>query len=75
MIFLGRPSKHWQLNSFLWLEEEYIHKKRTAIELANEIGVDGSTVRYHLIKFGISLRLPTETNNLPQVIQKNRDAI
>ena len=74
MVFLGKSSKYWQLNNYIWLREEYIDKQRTALEIANEIGVDGSTVRYHLIKFGIPLRLPTETNHLPQVLQKNRDA-
>lgn len=57
-----------------WLEEEYIVKQRTAKEIADDFGLAGCTIRYHLLKHEIPLRSAKETVHLPQVIAKNSKA-
>lgn len=39
-----------------WLEDEYVVKQRDIDELAAELGLDESSLRYHLRKYGISIR-------------------
>lgn len=45
-----------KLSDKQWLTEQYENKYRSALELANELNVDPSTIKTYLIKNGITVR-------------------
>jgi DNA-directed RNA polymerase subunit N (RpoN/RPB10) len=46
-----------------WLCEQYVEKRRTAQEIADDLGVDRSTVRRRLVRNGVVLRDRSESMN------------
>lgn len=47
-----------------WLEEEYVNKQRSMLQIAKELGVSAMTVRKYIIKFGFSIRNKNQQRSL-----------
>lgn len=45
-----------KINDFVWLYEEYVIKKRTVRDIADELKIDNSSLSIHLKKFGIVIK-------------------
>lgn len=54
-----KPEVHSLLSDISWLTEEYINKKRTLVDIADELGIFYGTVGEYCKKFGFTIRQRT----------------
>ena len=57
-----------------WLRHEYVDKKRSTLDIAEEVGMTAGGIWWRLRALGIKRRTPAEASRLPSSTEKNSRA-